>query len=168
MRITDILYENAEHWLNVKIHSIETNVGWTNEKNKINMSKHGVSLQDGIPVISSVKTLRSDQFINNEHREYLIGPGHTGLLVVIVAYIDTGEDVDAIRIISVRKPEKSEVMQYMNNTSNKISEELEYSDDTILLKEGAILSSWWDRFKSRHEQRKLDKIKNNQSKTDPA
>ena len=148
-----MLHENIEHWINVKIHNIPTNVGWTDDKNTINMSKHGVKLSDGIPVICSAKTKRSSQFINNENREFLIGPGNTGLLVVIISYVETGEEIEAIRIISVRKPEKTEVIKYMTPNNQSTADITENS--SILLEEDAVLSSWWEYFKNRQDRRKL-------------
>jgi hypothetical protein len=79
------------------------------EKNAANLNKHGVSLAEGDGVLNDPLALTiEDTAAEGEHRFVTIGTNLFGHLRVIV-YTYRGE---AVRIISVRKPEPKEARAY--------------------------------------------------------
>jgi uncharacterized DUF497 family protein len=79
------------------------------KKNAENLRKHGVSLADGDGVLADSLALTvEDSRSEGEQRFVSIGMNTLGQLrVVVYTYRDEG-----VRIISVRKPEPSEVRDY--------------------------------------------------------
>ncbi|MGH8553004.1 MAG: BrnT family toxin, partial [Methylococcales bacterium] len=78
-------------------------------KNPENLRKHGVSLADGDGVLSDPLALTvEDQFSKGEQRFVSMGMNTLGQLrIVVYTYRDKG-----VRLISVRKPEPSEIRAY--------------------------------------------------------
>ena len=79
------------------------------KKNAINLRKHGVSLTEGDGVLSDPFALTiEDRSSEGEQRFVSIGMNTFGQLrIVVYTYRD-----EAVRIISVRKPEPHEVHEY--------------------------------------------------------
>lgn len=101
---------NGEDWRVVTILGRPVNVGWGLAKNASNKRKHnGLSLSEGIFVLDNHNSKAILQQEINEERDQYIGPGKDGkLLVVIVEWIETGEEYPSVRIISVRYAEPGE------------------------------------------------------------
>lgn len=81
-----------------------THVGWRMAKDAENRRNHRMSLGDGKPVLDSPATQSVLQHVEGEEREVLLGPGADGrLLVVVTEWVNTGEQLPRLRIISVRE-----------------------------------------------------------------
>ena len=84
---------------------------WDDDKDDINRCKHGVALEDGIPVFGDSKRLTKvdDRFDYQETRYETIGLIDKRVYVVIYTMRES-----VIRIISVRKANKREQTRYGN------------------------------------------------------
>lgn len=86
---------------------------WDENKNQLNIQKHGVSFQEAITVFKDQNAviLTDDVHSENEERFLLIGLSHKyNILVVCHCY---RSDETIIRIISARKATKNEKENYL-------------------------------------------------------
>ena len=84
---------------------------WDEEKNRINISKHGFSFQYAKKVFDDEMRIESDYYFRNgEFRYDVIGKINKILFVVC-----TDKKDDVIRIISARKATKEEEEVYYGN-----------------------------------------------------
>ena len=86
---------------------------WDENKNKVNVQKHGVSFKEALTVFNDENAIliNDDTHGENEDRFILIGlSNHGRILVVCHAYY---EEKEIIRIISSRKATKNETLQYL-------------------------------------------------------
>lgn len=83
---------------------------WDENKNKINQTKHQISFEDAATVFFDVLalTVEDREHSLDEFRFVTIGETKTQKLIKVF-YTETD---DEIRIISARKPTKSERLQY--------------------------------------------------------
>lgn len=82
---------------------------WDEEKDRFNRKKHGLSLQDGIPVFGDFFALEIVDLESLEERFIRLGLNpQIGVLVVV--YCEREEN--CIRLISVRKATKNEEKAY--------------------------------------------------------
>jgi uncharacterized DUF497 family protein len=83
---------------------------WDPEKDALNRRKHGMSLEEGIPVLEDAhKDFRiDDRFEYGEERIATLGLGRRRILYVVSTLSRTG----ITPIISVRKANKNEVEQH--------------------------------------------------------
>jgi hypothetical protein len=85
---------------------------WDEDKNQINIKKHGVSFEEAWTVFNDENHLYEidDEHSFNEERFVIIGMSeHSKLLYVCHCYRENG---DVIRLISARKAEKGEIEAY--------------------------------------------------------
>lgn len=86
---------------------------WDEEKNRINIKKHGIDFSDAMAMFNHPMIVRQDEYENHEeHRWRGIGmlKNHIGIVIF------TERSGDIVRIISVRKANKREVNYYVKNT----------------------------------------------------
>ena len=86
---------------------------WDDNKNIINVQKHGVSFKEALTVFYDDYALliNDDAHSDEEDRFVLVGFSHQGrILVVCHAYY---EEKEIIRIISSREATKKETLQYL-------------------------------------------------------
>lgn len=83
---------------------------WDPEKDALNRRKHGLSLEEGIPVLEDPDRdfWIDDRFDYGEERLVTLGTGRTRILVVV----STERDFDTTRILSVRKANGKEKAWY--------------------------------------------------------
>jgi uncharacterized protein len=82
---------------------------WDENKNRINIHKHGVSFEEAKTCLFDEQALVfEDPDCETENRWVLIGMNHEAKLLVVI-YTLRGEQ---IRLISARKPTKKEVKNY--------------------------------------------------------
>jgi hypothetical protein len=93
-----------EHWEQIDTPIGPINVGWQISKDASNKADHdGLSLRDGIPVIANPDnpyTVQHDEQGQENDKIIGLGAGHKQL-VVICQRVDTGEEIAAVRIVSV-------------------------------------------------------------------
>jgi uncharacterized protein len=79
---------------------------WDPEKDALNRRKHGLRLEDGIPVVEDLNSISwvDDRFDYGEERIITLGPLREDVLFVVTATVHD----DLTRIISVRRAEKHE------------------------------------------------------------
>ena len=88
---------------------------WDEEKNRMNVQKHGISFNDVIGLFDHPMIVHLD--VRNDYEENRwVGIGMMKHHVAVVVY--TERMGDAIRIISARKANKREVRQYVKNIQN--------------------------------------------------
>lgn len=88
---------------------------WDENKNRLNLEKHGLDFNLAIEVFSDPNSIVEDnREINGEIREQIIGKiDNKTTIVLFVVYTKRGK---AIRIISARKASKRERYMYENQT----------------------------------------------------
>jgi uncharacterized DUF497 family protein len=79
---------------------------WDVEKNRVNLAKHGVTLEDGASVdLDPLRIIRPDPFHDPvDHRFLMIGHSDSGQLLIVI----TSERGPRPRIISARRATKRE------------------------------------------------------------
>ena len=92
------------------------NVEWDPKKAAENLRKHGVDFADAVIVLEDENALTIEDFGHDEQRFKTLGLGPT-LNILLVIHTYRKEDV--IRIISVRKADRSEVRQYYRGKSHE-------------------------------------------------
>lgn len=85
---------------------------WDEEKDEINMRKHGLSFKDAKYVFADPFALVRDDYTVSEPRQQIMG--HIGgVLVVLVVYtMRNQESEEVFRIISARKATTAESRKY--------------------------------------------------------
>jgi uncharacterized DUF497 family protein len=78
---------------------------WDEEKNRVNVEKHGLSFADAWEIFDA-PILASPDTREDYREDRWVGIGFLKNFVVVVAYTERGDDV--IRIISLRKALKHE------------------------------------------------------------
>jgi uncharacterized DUF497 family protein len=88
---------------------------WDENKNRLNLEKHGLDFNLAIEVFSDPNSIVEDnREINGEIREQIIGKIDSETIIILfVVYTKRG---NAIRIISARKASKRERYMYENQT----------------------------------------------------
>jgi len=82
---------------------------WDEEKNRINISKHGLSFEDAIQIFDGpVVSWRDERRDYGELRKHTLGL-FRGTLILAVIHTDRG---NKIRIISARRADKDERKMY--------------------------------------------------------
>ena len=88
---------------------------WDEEKNRVNIKKHGINFKDVIDTFEHPMVEYLD--VRNDYRENrLVGIGMMKHHVVVIVYTERIDDV--IRIISARKANKREVNDYVKTIRN--------------------------------------------------
>jgi uncharacterized DUF497 family protein len=91
-------------------------VHWQKDKNQKNIQKHEYSLDAAIHALNDPHAVRIMDDMAKEYRETTMCRGPDGnILFVVWSWLDTGEEISAIRIISVRKAEPFEESIYVNS-----------------------------------------------------
>lgn len=86
---------------------------WDEEKNVVNIRKHGLSFDDALYVFADPFAVSRDDYTETEYRRQIMGHIKGIPLLVLVVYImkaQQGEDV--FRIISARKATAAERRKY--------------------------------------------------------
>ena len=85
-------------------------------KSKINLAKHGLTLEQAIPVFDDPFAYTFGAHIENgEERLKTVGALHGTLVVLVIhTYLDS-DDGEMIRLISARKADKAERKIYEKN-----------------------------------------------------
>lgn len=87
---------------------------WDDNKNQLNLKKHGLDFTLAIEVFSDSNAIVQDnRVINGEVREQIIGKLDNEIVILFVIYTKRGQK---IRIISARKASKKERSIYENQT----------------------------------------------------
>jgi len=91
---------------------------WNEEKNRLNIKKHGVSFQEAAYVFSDPFALSSHdaEHSNHEDRWILLGKNLNDSLLLVVHTFRSGE---MIRLISARKATKNERNHYIKRYNNE-------------------------------------------------
>jgi len=101
---------------------------WDEEKNRLNIDKHGISFEEAVQVFDDVHLSRVDTREEyGEVREITIGM-IAGMVVVVVVHTDRDE---AIRMISARKAskrERSAYYAYYTKETGRLSANVEEED----------------------------------------
>ena len=91
---------------------------WNEDKNQINIRKHGLSLADGWKIFNAPMLTRLDD--REEYaEERWIAIGLLDARVVVMVYTERGQD--SLRIISLRKAKTCERKQYEQAFSNRLA-----------------------------------------------
>lgn len=80
---------------------------WDPEKNRSNQRKHGLSFEDASGLFTADEAVL--EIFDSEHsldEDRFIAVGRIGLGLIVVVFIEPGEDV--VRIVSARKATKAE------------------------------------------------------------
>jgi len=87
---------------------------WDDNKNRLNLKKHGLDFSLAIEVFSdSNAVVQDNRVIDGEVREQIIGKLNNEIVILFVVYTKRGKK---IRIISARKASKKERSIYENQT----------------------------------------------------
>ncbi|MEY4910667.1 MAG: hypothetical protein RL761_330, partial [Pseudomonadota bacterium] len=87
-------------------------------KSKINLAKHGLSLEQAIPVFDDPSAYTFGAHIENgEERLKTLGALHGVVIVLVVHTYHESDEGEIIRLISARKADKTERKMYENNSS---------------------------------------------------
>ena len=83
---------------------------WNPEKERANIARHGISFAEATTVFADTlsRTIPDPDHSVGEHRCIIMGVSHRARLLVVV-YTD---DDEMVRIISARKAERKERLQY--------------------------------------------------------
>ena len=87
---------------------------WDSNKDRINITKHGLSFEQAKEIFSSRTTLFiADEVVDGEERWKAVGTiaGYRYILVVHTYYDD--DDTEVVRIISARKMKSKEVQKWL-------------------------------------------------------
>ena len=85
---------------------------WDENKNQINIAKHGIDFKLALEVFSDQRALEKfNRDINGEQCYHIIGSIHGEVIVLFVVFTKRGENR---RIISARKASKKERKLYEN------------------------------------------------------
>jgi uncharacterized DUF497 family protein len=87
---------------------------WDEQKNQINIRKHGIDFCDVVELFNGPMLIQLDTRYDYPEDRW-IGIGLLFTIVVIVIYVEL-EDKDTIRIISARKATKYEAQEYIKRT----------------------------------------------------
>ena len=79
-------------------------IEWDNNKNKINIEKHGIDFLDAYKIFENPIISKIDNRIDYQEKRF-IGIGKLEQVVVILVYTKRGKN---IRVISIRKANKIE------------------------------------------------------------
>ena len=90
---------------------------WDENKEKINLAKHGIDFSTAALVFGDVNRIEMFDTIHSEYenRYITIGEIHGVAIVLLVVYTERGE---AIRLISARKATKQERRKYYGTKEN--------------------------------------------------
>jgi uncharacterized DUF497 family protein len=89
---------------------------WDENKNRINKAKHGVDFETAATVFDDPLLVSKVERVDySEERWQTIGMAE-GLMLLLVAHLDTCKNETIIRIISARKANKHERKRYENGT----------------------------------------------------
>lgn len=89
---------------------------WDEEKEKINLRKHGLSFEDARYVFADPFAISRDDYTEVEHRRQILGHIGGTLLVLVVYVMRDRQGEDVFRIISARKATTAERRKYEAGT----------------------------------------------------
>ncbi|MDA3957935.1 BrnT family toxin [Oceanispirochaeta sp.] len=85
---------------------------WDEEKDQINISKHGLSFKDAKYVFADPFAISRDDFTESENRRQIMGHIGGTLLVLVVFTMRDKQGEEVLRIISARKATTAERRKY--------------------------------------------------------
>ena len=88
---------------------------WDSEKEKVNISKHGITFEQASYVFADPFALNKydDEYSIEEDRWVLLGKSIGEVLLVVVHTFKDDEDIEYVRIISARKATNNEQQSYL-------------------------------------------------------
>ena len=91
---------------------------WDNNKEKINIRKHGVSFEQASYVFSDRFALNrfDDEHSDKEDRWVILGKSLNETLLLVVHTFRDNNGIEFVRIISARKASKQEMKVYQQRT----------------------------------------------------
>ena len=95
-----------------KVYTVYTKYEWDEQKNKINIAKHGVSFEEAVTVFSDPKSILFMDWNHSFEEDRFIIIGLSDLAHVLIVCHCYRENDNIIRIISARKAEKDEEKIY--------------------------------------------------------
>ena len=116
----------------VRFNDEEVRVIWDENKNARNVAKHrGLPLADGLAVVINPNSKVEFDYDNRnrDERERYIGSNGDHILVVVVEWFDTGEELLNLKLISVRYAEPYEIKQMMNEDAKPANAQPETDPD---------------------------------------
>jgi uncharacterized protein len=93
-------------------------IEWDNNKNLINIRKHGIDFNDAIEIFNAPMIVILDDSVDYNDDRY-IGIGILRNIIAIIIFVEK-DDGDVIRIISVRKANKHESKIYKKEIKNRL------------------------------------------------
>ncbi len=91
---------------------------WDNNKNLINIRKHGIDFNDVIEIFNAPMIVTLDDSVDYNENRY-IGIGILRNIIAIIIFVEK-DDADVIRIISARKANKHESKIYKKEIKNRL------------------------------------------------
>jgi uncharacterized protein len=87
---------------------------WDQEKEKINIQKHGVSFEQASYVFADPFALNryDNEHSNEEDRWVLLGKVLNQLILIVIHTFKDNDGIELVRIISARKATKKEIQTY--------------------------------------------------------
>ena len=85
---------------------------WDDNKNQMNINKHGVSFQEAATVFSDTDAIEADDDEHSQHEDRFIIIGRSRRLRIVVVCHCFRESETVIRIISARMANKEEAKMY--------------------------------------------------------
>ena len=91
---------------------------WDNNKNLINIRKHGIDFNDAIEIFNAPMIVIPDDSIDYNEDRY-IGIGILRNIIAIIIFVEKDDD-KVIRIISARKANKHESKIFKKKIKNRL------------------------------------------------
>jgi uncharacterized DUF497 family protein len=89
---------------------------WDENKNRANITKHGIDFRAAIPVFDDpFVLLEQDRDVGGEQRWVAMGWGQSTVLLLVAHAVKTGSGGVTIRIISARAATRGERKRYEEN-----------------------------------------------------
>jgi uncharacterized DUF497 family protein len=85
---------------------------WDRKKDAANLRKHGISFQESIPVFIDLNRIETLDDRDDYGEERWLTVGFNGRLLLSVVYTLRGQTLDVYRLISSRKADIYEEIQY--------------------------------------------------------
>ena len=91
---------------------------WDNNKNSINIHKHGIDFSDVIEIFNAPMIVILDDSVDYNENRY-IGIGILRNIIAVIIFVEK-DDSEIIRIISARKANKHESEIYKKEIENRL------------------------------------------------
>ncbi|SLM31953.1 conserved hypothetical protein [Desulfamplus magnetovallimortis] len=91
---------------------------WDENKNRINLQKHGIDFSDAVKIFDGPALIYPDNRIDYGEDRY-IGIGFILNLVALVVFVEINDN-DVIRIISARKANRHESKKFKKAIKNRL------------------------------------------------